>query len=116
MIAALIPAILAGFAGSAAGVAGDLAARKAFAKWIDAEEKGNKPPLAGVFTKLLQACLLFTGQKIVVDGEFGPETEAAVKWFQAGHGLKVDGIAGPATLDKLAEVIAKPKETENGTK
>jgi|SRR5882672_543919 len=30
------------------------------------------------------------------DGDFGPGTEKAVKAFQASHGLKPDGIAGPA--------------------
>lgn len=30
------------------------------------------------------------------DGDFGPGTEKAVKAFQSSHGLKPDGIAGPA--------------------
>lgn len=36
-----------------------------------------------------------------VDGIYGPKTEAAVKKFQRKHGLTPDGIAGPATLQKI---------------
>jgi peptidoglycan hydrolase-like protein with peptidoglycan-binding domain len=33
----------------------------------------------------------------VVDGDFGPNTENAVKAFQNDYGLTADGIAGPKT-------------------
>jgi len=33
-----------------------------------------------------------------VDGIYGSQTLAAVKWFQSKNGLVVDGIAGPKTL------------------
>lgn len=36
-----------------------------------------------------------------VDGIYGSKTEAAVKKFQAKHGLTADGIAGPQTLAKI---------------
>ncbi len=37
-----------------------------------------------------------------IDGRYGPRTELAVARFQAGHGLQVDGIAGPITLAVLS--------------
>lgn len=35
------------------------------------------------------------------DGEFGPLTEAAVRWYQEENGLTVDGIAGSQTNSSL---------------
>lgn len=39
--------------------------------------------------------------KYYVDGIYGSRTAAAVKSFQQKHGLTPDGIAGPATLEKI---------------
>ena len=33
----------------------------------------------------------------VVDGHFGPKTESAVRAYQTGHGVTVDGVAGDRT-------------------
>lgn len=38
---------------------------------------------------------------VSVDGEFGPETEAAVVRFQEAYGLQPDGIVGPQTRAAL---------------
>jgi peptidoglycan hydrolase-like protein with peptidoglycan-binding domain len=39
--------------------------------------------------------------RLVVDGDFGPATERAVRDMQSRAGLVVDGLAGPATLGRL---------------
>jgi len=38
-----------------------------------------------------------------IDGEFGPQTERAVKNFQDHKDLEVDGVVGPMTWDALTE-------------
>ena len=40
-----------------------------------------------------------------VDGVLGPDTRAAIKKFQAGNGLKADGIPGPDTVTALNSAI-----------
>lgn len=41
------------------------------------------------------------------DGIFGEKTQEAVKEFQEVYGLRVDGLAGPATLSKLNEIYMR---------
>jgi len=48
-----------------------------------------------------------------VDGVVGTKTVAAIKAFQKANGLDADGIAGPKTIAKLADLIdAKAKAVE----
>lgn len=44
------------------------------------------------------------GTVLVIDGDFGPATKAAVERFQRGYGLSPDGVAGPQTFAKLDQL------------
>jgi peptidoglycan hydrolase-like protein with peptidoglycan-binding domain len=61
-------------------------------------------PSTGELVKQVQAKV-----GVIVDGNFGPKTEAAVRAFQSDHRLVPDGIVGPktwATLDSVANPAA----------
>jgi peptidoglycan hydrolase-like protein with peptidoglycan-binding domain len=62
----------------------------------------GKPYMNGADAKAVQTALLAAGYDPKgVDGSFGPNTEAAIKAYQAKNGLEVDGIVGPETWAKL---------------
>jgi peptidoglycan hydrolase-like protein with peptidoglycan-binding domain len=42
---------------------------------------------------------------LTVDGVIGPKSQTAVKWWQAAHGLQVDGIPGPITKSSLQTAL-----------
>jgi peptidoglycan hydrolase-like protein with peptidoglycan-binding domain len=56
------------------------------------------------------------GTPIQPDQHFGPRTKEALEAFQSSHGLKADGVAGPATFAAIAEakqrVAAVPSLTD----
>lgn len=73
----------------------------------------------GPAVKRLQEDLISVGygpEDNAVDGSFGPMTERAVRNFQTAYKLTVDGIAGPKTQAKLAEVLAATYEPEQKEK
>ena len=65
---------------------------------------GIKPQQPSGDVKALQRMLGFPAAK--QDGQFGGDTEAALRLYQRQHGLKDDGIAGPLTWASLYTVRA----------
>lgn len=61
--------------------------------------------------RTLQRLLRARGQTVVVDGIFGPATEAAVRVIQSSRGLAVDGVVGPQTWQA---VIVQVKRGSTG--
>lgn len=54
--------------------------------------------------KLLQRLLNKKGYSLKVDGDFGPNTDKAVRLFQQTNGLLPDGKVGPYTWEKLGDL------------
>lgn len=69
--------------------------------WATPEGKGTKDVQRA---RQLQALLIAHRYTVVLDGDFGADTEAKLRQFQTARGLKVDGIAGAATLKKMLTV------------
>src|SRR5262249_27660047 len=53
---------------------------------------------------ILQNRLTATGFKVLADGDFGKNTEDAVKAFQTSRDLEADGVVGRATWDALRAI------------
>lgn len=53
----------------------------------------------------LQQWLGMLGYAIAVDGQFGPNTEKALKLWQAKSGLQGDGIFGPASFKEMRSQV-----------
>jgi peptidoglycan hydrolase-like protein with peptidoglycan-binding domain len=57
--------------------------------------------------KTLQHLLRARGHSLVVDGIFGPSTEAAVRSFQVSRGLPADGVVNAQTWAALVLQVAR---------
>ena len=60
----------------------------------------------GENVKTVQYLLDAGGATLVVDGDFGPLTKAAVESYQSAHGLTADGIVGPLTWPQLIMAVS----------
>lgn len=56
---------------------------------------------SGVAVRELQTRLVAHGHQVAVDGDFGGQTDAAVRAFQQAQGLDADGLVGTRTVEAL---------------
>ncbi|MEA2883912.1 MAG: putative chitinase [Bradyrhizobium sp.] len=82
-----------------------LAERKAWLKKWKTALGSASPVMHG--TAWIQKSLNVLGAEpqLDADGSFGPLTAAAVKAFQASHGLEVDGKVGPQTIAAIEQAL-----------
>ncbi len=85
---------------------------RAYARWSGATPSAPAPAPLGVgargeAVRRVQQALVALGVQLAVDGEFGAMTSAAVRAFQAQHGLVRDGLVGEATLARLDAAAAQ---------
>ena len=62
----------------------------------------------GAMVTLIQTALnLIGGYGLDVDGEFGPDTDRAVRGYQDGLGIQASGICGATTFKAIMDEVAK---------
>lgn len=86
-------------------------------KEVDLEVRQLRKGMTGGDVKTLQRLLFADGYSVGKsgdDGDFGNDTEKAVKNYQRDHNLEVDGIAGVNTLTALwkCEPISRSKKSK----
>jgi lysozyme family protein len=73
------------------------------------------PGARGPLVEELQRRLVAAGQRVSVDGDFGPGTKAAVLAVQKASGLDADGVVGTGTA-RVIDGRARPAQPEGGVR
>jgi peptidoglycan hydrolase-like protein with peptidoglycan-binding domain len=83
---------------------------KPVSSWISRELAFSRTSKRGDDSRAvtnIQEWLCLHGQRVVVDGDFGPATHVAVREFQRLSRLRVDGVVGRKTWDALAAPLRR---------
>ena len=72
--------------------------------------KDYQKPSKGKKVRSIQEWLCLNGIGVMVDGDFGPATDYAVRLFQREKGLNENGIVGKKTWEALTEQMKKADE------
>jgi hypothetical protein len=73
------------------------------------------PGARGPLVEELQRRLVAAGQRVTVDGDFGPGTKAAVIVVQKAAGLDADGVVGAGTA-RVIDGRARPGQPAGGAR
>jgi hypothetical protein len=96
-------------AGAGTGIADRLRGIAAFVIGPNLRRGAKGPAVAA-----LQRFLSHLGYALVADGDFGRNTEHAVRAFQSAMGLQVDGVAGPQTKQAIAAAVSSQQPASAG--
>jgi peptidoglycan hydrolase-like protein with peptidoglycan-binding domain len=73
--------------------------------------RGSEGPQVAQLQRQLKVGYEAYAGRLVVDGDYGPQTEAAVREFQRRtRALKVDGVVGPLTAAALKLRLVPPAQ------
>jgi hypothetical protein len=79
-------------------------------------EETIKQGARGAAVRHLQTALNAVGAALVVDGDFGENTDEAVRDFQAWQHLVEDGVVGPKTWFAINQSLARRQHMDNVAK
>jgi len=74
-----------------------------FSTVVGAQQRTLQQGMEGEDVRELQETLVMLGERVIIDGIFGPSTKRAVIRFQKESGLPIDGVVGTETWDDLQE-------------
>lgn len=89
-----------------------LATKPAKSSGQPAAKSSSIKPSKKEIQEALKAAGFYQG---AIDGKLGPQTREAIRSFQQVHGLKVDGVVGRQTWEKLSPYLSSQSAGADGS-